>query len=182
MKVVPAAALLALLAAPASAQSKGTFPLTDEWDGVSFELKSWGRPVVSWNISPGGAGLLTETITPEGAEFGRYDLVSHQLNVGRENYGKLASIIRRLPFPAPAYSACEERATDLPYGTLTVKQGSTQVTLDFNVGCQDAAYQGYVATLKQASDLVEAWAKASPIVRTEQIGLPAAEKTRPEAR
>lgn len=182
MRTFLAAALLTLLAPPAAAQSKDTFPLTGEWDSVSFELKSWGQPVVSWNIYPGGVGLLTDTVTPEGAEFGRYDLVWHQLNVGPDNYGKLASIIRRLPFPAPAYSACEERATDLPYGTLAVKQGSTLVTLDFNVGCQDAAYQGYVATLKQASDLVEAWAKASPVVRTEQIGLPAAEETRPEAR
>ena len=160
------------LAIPASAAAKDpAFPLAGPWDSVAFELKSWGRPVVSWNLSSTGAGLLTDTVTPEGAGFGRYDLVWHQLNVGAEDYARLATILHRLPFPAPAYDKCEQRATDFPYGALTLKQGSTAVTLDFNMGCDDADYQAYVDTLKAASDLVETWAKAAPVVRTEQVGV-----------
>ena len=168
--VLIAAALT--FAVPASAGTKDPgFPLAGPWDSVAFELKSWGTPVVSWSLSSSGAGLLTDTVTPEGAGFGRYDLVWHQLNVGAEDYAQLATILRRLPFPAPAYDACEERATDFPYGTLTIKQGSTAVTLDFNMGCGDDDYQAYVDTLKAASDLVESWAKDTPVVRTEQVGV-----------
>lgn len=138
-----------------------------DWDMVTFELKSWGEPLVSWRLTSQGGGSWTEAIL--GERPGQYILVWHEIEPATEQYAALERILRRLPAVAPDSSRCENLINDLPYGIIRLSRGATTTEIAFNSGCQDEAYQALLDPLKDANDLVGLWGKDAQVLRRENI-------------
>ncbi|MCB2079573.1 MAG: hypothetical protein KDE55_17985 [Novosphingobium sp.] len=160
-------AFAAIGASPANAEDASGRSSHTAWDMVSFEVKSWGRPVHSWRILPTGGGSWTEAVPEEQTPFGKYKLVWHEVEVGEEGYAKLVEILQALPDPAPDYQDCANAMSDMPYGTIRLTRGSTTTEIEWNSGCLDDGYVAFVDALKAADALVGQWGRAGKVLRTE---------------
>ena len=160
--------LVALCATAAVAQDTPAAPPPPDWDMVVFDMKSWGEPVVSWRITSRGGGSWTET--ERGDRLGRYTLVWHEIEPAAERYVALERILRRLPEQAPDSAECTNFMTDQPYGTIRLTRGATTVEHAYNAGCMDEAYAEFLATLRNANDLVALWGRDAPVLRRESVG------------
>lgn len=139
------------------------------WTTIAFEMRSWGKPLSSWGIIPGGSGSWTETITRPEAAMGAYSLAYHEIEAGDAGWRELASITARLPDPAPDFEKCANFMTDLPYGTIRLTRGATTIEIAWNSGCTDPGYLAFLDTLQAADRLVTSWGKAGKIIRTEEV-------------
>lgn len=146
------AALMLTLLGAISAHATATTPLTGPWDMVTFELNSWGKPVVSWIVTADGSGSWSET--KDGASFSDYSVVVHEIAADKAHHEALAALLKRLPFPAPVTEGCKNFMTDAPYGRIRLTHGATTVELAYNAGCMDAPYVAYLDVLKAAESLV----------------------------
>lgn len=134
---------------------------------ITFEVKSWGRPVTFWTLLADGSGSWTEAVTPEGAPTDEYVLVWHEFAAGDDGYAQVTNILSRLPDPAPAYDDCANPMTDLPYGTIRLTRGATTLEIAWNSGCMDENYRAFMDTLKAADTLVGGWGRAAKVLRSE---------------
>jgi len=159
----------ALLAActTGEAGARGEAPA---YESIAFEIKSWGRPIDSWEVHSDGTASHIKLVQDEGAPFTTYRLEHRAFTVAAADYARLAAIAADIPRPAPTQDKCELFATDMPYGTLRLSAGEASQAVNFNVGCQDAPYQAFVRQLRAMDELVTGWAEQHPAARVEQIG------------
>jgi hypothetical protein len=173
-----AALTLALFVAAGGQPARGAGatvqPTVGPWDLIAFEVKSWGRPVTSWRLLPGGSGSWTEVVEARGAQAARYSAVWHEVESGASGFARVVDILSRLPQPAPDSAACTDFMPDLPYGTLRLTRGATTVEIGWNSGCMDADYKTFVQTLKAADSIVAGWGRAGRVLRTEPLQPPGA--------
>jgi hypothetical protein len=140
-------------------------PMAGPWDMISFEVKSWGRPVTSWRLLSDGSGSWTETVAERGPQAPRYSAVWHEFDAGEEGFGRVVRELSRLPVPAPNSGACADYITDLPYGTIRLTRGATTVEIAWNSGCMDEDYKAFIQTLKAADSIVAGWGRAGRVLR-----------------
>ena len=150
----------------------GAPPLAGPWDMIAFDVRSWGRPLTSWRLLPGGSGSWTESVEERGERGPRFGAVWHEVEAGPQGFGRLAAELARLPMPAPDSAACSNFIPDLPYGTLRLTRGATTIEIAWNSGCMDADYRAFVAVLKAADSMVAGWGRAGRVLRTEPLALP----------
>jgi len=142
----------------------------NDWDMVAFDMKYWGRPRWSWNVSASGKGSWMEAVSENGALFGKYVLTVHEVDAGEEGWRRLRAILERLPPRAPDYDKCRQRITDQPYGTLRLTRGSTTTEISWNAGCMDSDYKAFLDRLKQADTLVGEWGRSGRILQSTSAG------------
>jgi len=160
------ALLLALLplTACASAQAPAQVPA---YEAIAFDINSWGRPMGSWEVQADGT---VSHLKIEGSVFNAHKVEHRKFTVDAAAYAKLAALAARLPQPRLTRDGCKERATDLPYGTLSLTRGGAEEEVRFDLGCLDAAYQAFFGQLRAMDDLVGAWADDHPATSVEEVG------------
>lgn len=162
---VIAAGIAATTATACAAQETIAPPPGPSFDMVTFEMKSWGEPVVSWRFTSQFGGSWTET--ERGDRLGNYTLVWHEIEPDVERYIALERILLQLPEQAPSSDDCDNFMTDLPYGTIRLTNGATTVEHAYNSGCMDEDYGAFLDLLRSANELVETWGKDAPVLRRE---------------
>jgi hypothetical protein len=149
---------------PASASAPAVSPKV-----IGMEVKSWGRPAFQWQVDGEGSGTFIEAAQVPGGAFGDYDLLSRPISAGRSGYAKLDSILQ----PAARYAGkplpCASRATDLPYGSVTWREGESTRTLTFDSGCDHAGAEEAYKALSLARDLVRGWVKDAPATKLQEV-------------
>ena len=140
------------------------------YESIAFEIKSWGRPIDSWEVDADGTARHIKMVSENGAPFGTYRLEHREFTVADADYARLAAIAAQIPQPAPTPDKCKLFATDMPYGTLRLSAANATQAVNFNVGCQDAPYQAFVAKLQAMDELVTGWAEQHAASRVEEVG------------
>ena len=168
------AAMLAplLLSACATADAGAQAGQAAEYDSIGFAISSWGRPIDSWQVRADGTARHVKRVSDEGADFRTYRLEHREFTVPPADFRRLAAIAAKLPQPRPARDECKERATDMPYGTLSLSRDGGTEEVRFDVGCRDAPYQAFVGRLRAMDELVTEWAEGRPAIQVEQVGGP----------
>jgi hypothetical protein len=106
----------------------------------------------------------------EGSVFGAHKIEHRDFTVDAAAFAKLAALAAQLPEPRLRREDCEERATDLPYGTLRLSRVGTEEAIGFDTGCLDPNYRRFVGQLQAMDELVDAWAETHPADRVEDVG------------
>jgi hypothetical protein len=160
--------LLVVLGAPVAVAREASAPsMQGPWDMIVFDLKSWGRPIGYWIITPDG-GSWMEFTTKEGAPPPNEFRVVHEIEAaGGNRFRDLSALVARIPTPAPTSDGCHDFMTDLPYGTIRLTRGATTIEIAFNSGCRDAAYVAFLDVLQKANELVAGWGKPGKVLRSE---------------
>jgi len=161
-----------LLAACATADAGAQSGQAAEYDSIGFAISSWGRPIDSWEVRADGTARHVKRVSDEGADFRTYRLEHREFTVAPADFRRLAAIAAKLPQPRPARDECEQLATDMPYGTLSLSRGDGTEELRFDIGCLDAPYQAFVGRLRAMDELVTEWAEQRPATRVDQVGGP----------
>ncbi len=164
------AIMLAMLMAGCASPSADARPPDGGFDAIAFEIKSWGRPIDSWEVHADGTASHVKMVSEQGADFRTYKLEHRAFEVSAADYARLAAIGAALPQPRIGFRDCDLRATDMPYGTLRLTRGDEAESIAFDVGCQDAPYQRFVGQLRAMDELVTGWAERHSPSRIEQVG------------
>lgn len=169
----PAVMLAPLLLAACATADAGEQPgAAAESDSIGFAISSWGRPIDSWEVHADGTAQHVKRVSDEGASFRTYRLEYREFAVAPADFRRLAAIAAKLPQPRPTRDECEELATDMPYGTLSLSRGGRTEEVRFDVGCLDAPYKAFVGQLRAMDELVTSLAEQRPATRVEQVGNP----------
>jgi hypothetical protein len=156
-----------ILGGPDALAREATPSMQGPWDMIVFDLKSWGRPIGYWIMTPEG-GSWTEFTAKEGVPPPNQLRVVHEVEAaGGARFRELSAIVARLPSPAPSSDGCQDFMTDLPYGSIRLTKGATTIEIAFNSGCRDAPYVAFLDVLQKANELVGLWGKAGKVLRTE---------------
>jgi hypothetical protein len=137
---------------------------------VAFRISSRGRPIDGWEVRADGSASHVTRVSDEGEPFTSYRLEHREFTVSAEDYARLVALAGELPRPWPTRDACEELATDMPYGALELERGGASELIPFDVGCRDAPYQAFVGQLRAIDELVTGWARPNAPARIEQVG------------
>ena len=162
------AILLALLS-PAACATPGAEAEAPPaaYEAIAFEINSWGRPLGSWQVGADGSVRHLEVV---GSPVGAHRREHREFAVDAAAYAELAALAARVPTPRPSREDCEERATDLPYGTLRLTGPAGEEAVPFDTGCLDKPYQVFVGRLRAMDDFVGGWAEGRPATRVEEVG------------
>src|SRR5688500_4892697 len=88
-----------------------------EYDAIAFDISSWGRPINSWEVRADGSASHVKMVAAEGAPFREYRLEHRTFAVSPADVAELARMAAKLKSDLPE---CEQRATDLPYGSIRI--------------------------------------------------------------
>ena len=139
------------------------------FEAITFEIKSWGRPIDSWAVRADGSAEHVKMVDEDPSTFPEYTLEHRVFTVLPADYAKLSAMAAALPEPRLSRDDCDERATDLPYGTLRLTRGEQEEAIAFDVGCLDARYQAFVGQLRAMDAAVTEWAAKTAAVKSEPI-------------
>jgi choline dehydrogenase-like flavoprotein len=135
-------------------------------EAIAFQINSWGRSIGSWEVHADGT---VSHVHVEGSVFNAHRREHREFTVDGSAFRKMVAIAAGLPEPRPNRDECKERATDLPYGTLTLSRGGREEAIAFDTGCLDASYQAFVGKLRAMDELVDGWAEQQPVDRVEEV-------------
>ena len=160
------ALLLTLLPlAACTTGNAGAQPAPARYEAIAFTINSWGRSLGSWEVHADGT---VSHVNVEGSVFNAHRREHREFTIDGAAYRRLAAIAAELPEPRPQRADCKERATDLPYGTLTLSRGGVAEAIAFDTGCLDDRYQAFVGKLHAMDELVDGWAEQQPVDRVEE--------------
>src|SRR4051794_30341315 len=135
-------------------------------ESVSFEAKSWGKPLSSWTVERLGAGRYTFSRKVPSGRFGDYDLVTRAFRITPADYARLEKLLA----PARAFAGrelpCSLTITDQVYGRVRWKQGEE---VAFNLGCTSNQVRPIYDNFGQAETLVKRLAEAGTIIETKEV-------------
>jgi hypothetical protein len=137
------------------------------YEAIAFDISTWGRPLGSWEVHADGTVSHHKT---EGSVFNAHKVEHRAFTVDGAAFRRLAAIAAELPEPRLDPADCEERATDLPYGTLRLTRKGGEEAIAFDIGCLDRPYQAFVGQLRALDEMVGAWAEQHPADRVEEVG------------
>ena len=139
------------------------------YEAIAFRISSWGRPIDSWEVRADGTATHAQMVDDDPSSFTSYQLEHREFRVRPMEYDSLVALAAELPQPRLTRDGCKERATDLPYGALTLTRGGVAEEISFDVGCLDAPYQAFVGKLKAMDDTVTALAQKTAPARIEEV-------------
>lgn len=130
---------------------------------VGLTIKSWGKPLFEWTLTPAGEGVFTYADSGPTKQFNDYVLKTKRISVGRDGYARIAALLA----PARRYAGgklpCERSITDMPYGAIRWGEGAG-LDVAYDLGCHSKATKPVHQGLTRAQDLMQSWADAVPAV------------------
>ena len=148
------------------AQLAPSTAVAQDYGAIAFEIKSWGHVIRGWNVSADGT---VRHVKIDGSPFADHRVEHREFAVDAAAYARLAALAAALPSPRLDRNQCEERATDLPYGTLHLSRGKQQEEIAFDSGCLDAPYQAFMDQLMGMDELVGGWVGQRPADSVEEV-------------
>ncbi|WP_294076617.1 hypothetical protein [Sphingomonas sp.] len=151
--------------APAPGPAAGTGP----GETVGLTIKSWGKPLFAWTLTPQGEGVFTYADEGATKDFRDYVLKTKRISAGRAGYAQVAKLLS----PGRRYAGeklpCERRITDMPYGVISWG-AEPAMQVKYDLGCQSAATTPVYDGMKRAQDLMKGWADKEPVAETRPGG------------
>lgn len=136
---------------------------------LSFEAKSWGKPLSAWTIESSGSGRYTQSKAAASGNFRDYDLVTRSFQAGPADYRRVEALLAPARRHAGSDLPCERTVTDQVYGKVSWSgpDGTRQVA--FNLGCTSTAVAPLYDGFARAEKLVEGLARAGTVVETREV-------------
>lgn len=134
---------------------------------IAFDISSWGKPLVQWDLAPDGAGTYVESKQGDGG-FSHYVLTKRRLNAGAEGYAEIRAILAGAERHAGRELPCKLQITDQAYGKLSWNGAATS----FNYGCRSPQANAVLAAIEKANARLKILAANGEVLSTEQIGSP----------
>lgn len=158
----------AALAACSPASGPGSAPTPGAGaPTISFDISSWGKPLVQWELAPDGTGTYVESKQGDGG-FSHYILTKRRLNAGAEGYADVRALLAGAERYAGRELPCKLQITDQAYGKLAWDGAATS----FNYGCRSAQADAVLAAIEKANQRLKIEADKGEILSTEQVGAP----------
>ena len=136
---------------------------------LSFEAKSWGKPLSAWTIEPSGRGRYTASKAAPSGKFREYDLITRTFDAAPADYRRVEQLLD----PARAYAGadlpCRMMVTDQVYGKVRWEGPGGHRELSFNLGCTSKDVTPLYEAFWQAQKLVEGLAQAGTVVETREV-------------
>ncbi|MGF7147698.1 putative nicotinamide N-methyase [Sphingomonas zeicaulis] len=166
--LLPLFAGLAALAA--CAPSGGTEPAPAPAGAaptIAFDISSWGKPLVQWELASDGTGFHVESKQGKGG-FSHYVLTRRRLDVGAAGYAEIRALLAGAERYAGRELPCKLQITDQAYGKLSWNDASTS----FNYGCRSPQADDVLAAIEKANERLKIGAGKGEILGTDEVGAP----------
>ncbi len=134
---------------------------------IAFEVNSWGKPLVSWQVGADGRGTYTKS--EDGGDFQHYRLVTRRFDAGGTAFARLQAALAPARLYAGREVPCGPRITDFPYGSVTWTVAQVEQRVRFDTGCRSAEAKRVEAAIGAADALVAKWSASAPIVDTRDV-------------
>lgn len=144
-----------LLAFPAYAAAKVPRPSTLAGP-VTYEVASWGKILVRWQINPDGTGEIWRNGP------GERELRKFRLTLEGDAMQTFVTNVEDARAATRREIRCKKQMFDLPYGSITWDYPGAKQTYSFDSGCFSKAVDEVQEILTAASSNVEALAKIEP--------------------
>jgi hypothetical protein len=123
---------------------------------VIYEVRSWGRILLRWQVNPDGTGEIWRgpMQTKDKAQISKYRL--------RLDGDALGTFVRNIEDVRKATQdgiPCDKEIFDLPYGSVTWDYPGAKQVYSFDAGCRSEAGDDAMDILGAASTVVETMAK-----------------------
>lgn len=138
-----------------------------DFEAISFEVSSWGKPLQSWRIAADGTTEFRKSETLSG--FQHYRIDTRRLVLARADVARIASLLAVTQRHVGAGIACTERITDQPYGRVTWAVAGSSRQLAFDTGCLDTSARAPLEAIRAADALVAERAGGAPVVASEEV-------------
>jgi hypothetical protein len=138
-------------------------------DSLSLKMSSWGKPLFDWTVNRSGLSSYTASRPAPSGNFREYDLVTRSFRISPADFRRLEKLLAPARRFAGRTMACDERATDFPYGRIAWKASGRTSELGFDLGCRSAQTGPVHSGLKSAHDLVERLAARAAIVDLREV-------------
>lgn len=151
-KLIFSVALLALpawaSAAPADATLAGP---------VIYEVRSWGRLLVRWQVNPDGTGEIWRQ--GQGQDTGVW---KYRLRMEDSAFRTFATNVEDARRATQDGIACKKEIFDLPYGSITWDYPAGRQVYSFDAGCRSEVGDKVQDILTAANSNVETLARIDP--------------------
>lgn len=147
------ASALAILPASLDAaepEPAGTLP-----GPVSYEVRSWGRVILHWQINPDGTGEIWKLTEQKD----KGTIRKYRLRLAGEGMNAFVTNMEDVRTANAKGIRCEKEIFDLPYGTVTWDYPGARQTYSFDAGCRSEEADEAAEILGAASTIVETMAK-----------------------
>ena len=141
-------------------------------EGVSMEVKSWGKLVRGWQVAANGEAAYRSTRPAPSGNFHEYDVVTQRFSVPPEDFARLRALLAPAEAHAGQEVPCTTMMTDGHYGHVGWRRGGEEARVSFNVGCRSEDADRVMTAAFGADELVEGWAKDAPVTGVEEVRQP----------
>lgn len=148
--------LLTLILLPACASAAE--PSADLPGPVTYEVKSWGRLLLRWQVDPDGKGEIWRTAEQKD----KASIRKHRLRLEGDAMRTFISNVEEAREATKDGVRCDKEIFDLPYGAITWDYPGAKQSWSFDAGCRSEEADEVMAILGAATSVVETMAKVDP--------------------
>ncbi|MCW1428435.1 hypothetical protein [Novosphingobium sp. JCM 18896] len=123
---------------------------------VSYEVRSWGRLLVRWQVNPDGSGEIWRGARQQ-KDAGA--ISKYRLRLEGDALRTFTRNVEDARLATREGIACKKEIFDLPYGSITWDFPGARQTYAFDAGCRSEAGDAAQELLTLANDNVENLAK-----------------------
>ena len=139
---------LAANAAPAATSAPLPGPVT-------YEVRSWGRILLRWQVNPDGSGEVWRGSQQRGGG----DLRKYRLRLEGDALHTFGADVEEVREATKVGIPCDKEIFDLPYGSVTWDYPGAKQVYAFDAGCRSEAGDEALDILGAASTVVETMAR-----------------------
>ncbi|MBV1687229.1 hypothetical protein KRR38_05965 [Novosphingobium sp. G106] len=122
---------------------------------VSYEVRSWGRVILHWQVNPDGTGEIWKLA--EQKDKGQ--LRKFRLRLAGHGMNAFVTNIEGVRAANEKGIRCDKEIFDLPYGSVTWDYPDAKQTYSFDAGCRSEEADEAAEILGAASTIIETMAK-----------------------
>lgn len=153
---IPILAGLALAACTAGSPPPGTAPLQQSARSlsgpVSYDVSSWGRLLLRWQVNPDGSGEIWRGDAPG---RGPGAVRKYRLTIGEPALQAFIAKVEPLRATTAGGIDCQFQISDMRYGSIVWDYPAGKQSYDFNAGCRSPAANAALEEILAVSDIVE---------------------------
>jgi hypothetical protein len=129
---------------------------------VSYEVRSWGRLLLRWQVNPDGSGEIWR----QAGHKGSAELRKFRLRLEGDALRAFVADVEEARLLTRGGIDCKKDVFDLPYGTVVWDYPGARQTYAFDAGCRSEKADQAVEILGAADTVVETLAKidANPYI------------------
>jgi len=122
---------------------------------VTYDVRSWGRLLLHWQVNPDGSGEIWRGKPGKGEG----EIRKFRLRLQGDALRTFATHVEDARESTKAEIACDKEIFDLPYGAITWDYPGAKQTYTFDAGCTSQAGEEVFQVLGAASRIVETMAR-----------------------